>query len=113
MSATKSLEVALGGSFTNDSIIEGTVSGAKAVVDSYDSTNGIIRYHQTEETGFEDFDLGDFVKSEGDSGSGQDVTAINNPEVQPYSGEIIFLENRTPVNRASDQIETIKLVLEF
>lgn len=111
--ATKSLEVAIGATFPNDSIIEGTVSGAKAVVDSYDSINGIIRYHQTEVTGYTDFDLGDYVRVVGDSGTGQDVTAINNPEVQPYSGEVIFLENRTPVNRASDQIETIKLVLEF
>jgi hypothetical protein len=113
LSATKSLTVAIGGTFANDSTIEGTISGAKAIVDSYDSVNGIIRIHQTEETGYEDFDLGDYIRTEGDAGSGQDLTAINNPEVQPYSGEVIFLENRTPVNRASDQIETIKLVLEF
>jgi hypothetical protein len=113
LTATKSIEIAVGGTFDNDSVIEGTVSGAKGIVDSYDAVNGIIRYHQTEETGFVDFDLGDFVRPEGDSGAGQDVTAINNPEVEPYSGQVIFLENRTPVNRASDQIETIKLVLEF
>jgi hypothetical protein len=113
LSATKALVVALGGSFANDSEIEGTVSGAKAIVDSYDSVNGIIRFHQTEATGYVDFDTGDFIRVVGDAGAGQDCTAINNPEVQPYSGEVIFLENRTPVNRASDQIETIKLVLEF
>lgn len=113
LSATKSLEVALGGTFVNDTEIQGTISGAKAIVDSYDSVNGIIRFHQTEATGYLDFDLGDFIRPSGDSGAGQDCTAINNSEVQPYSGEVIFLENRTPVNRASDQIETIKLVLEF
>jgi len=113
LSATKSLEVATGGAFINDSIFEGTVSGARGIVDSYDAINGIIRYHQTEVTGFVDFDLADFVRPDGDAGAGQDVTAINNPEVEPYSGQVVFLENRTPVNRASDQIETIKLVLEF
>lgn len=113
LATTKNLEIALGGTFLNDSVFEGTVSGAKGVVDSYDSTNGIIRYHQTEATGFDTFTTSDFVRPEGDSGSGQDVTAVNNPESQPYSGDIIFLENRAPVNRASDQIETIKLVLEF
>jgi hypothetical protein len=113
MSATKSLTVATGGTFAVDSVFEGTQSGATGVVDSYDSVNGIIRYHQTEATGYINFTASDFVRPEGDSGSGVDVTAINNPEVQPYSGEVIFLENRTPVNRASDQIETIKLVLEF
>lgn len=113
LSATKSLEIATGGTFANDSVFEGTVTGAKGIVDSYDATNGIIRYHQTEETGYTDFSTADYVRPEGDSGAGQDVTAINNPEVEPYSGQVIFLENRTPVNRASDQIETIKLVLEF
>lgn len=113
LSATKSLDVATGGAFAVDSTIEGTSSGAKAIVDHYDATNGVIRYHQTEATGYEDFTTSDFVRIEGDTGSGQDVTAVNDPEVQPYSGEIVFLENRTPVNRAGDQIETIKLVLEF
>lgn len=113
LATTKNLVIALGGTFLNDSIFEGTVSGAKGVVDSYDSTNGIIRYHQTEATGFDTFTTSDFVRPEGSSGSGQDVTAVNNSEAQPYSGDIIFLENRAPVNRAGDQIETIKLVLEF
>jgi hypothetical protein len=113
LSATKSLDVATGGTFANDVTIEGTITGAKAIVDSYDATNGIIRYHQTEATNYVDFTVSDFVRVVGDAGSGQDVTAINNPEVQPYSGQVIFLENRTPVNRASDQIETVKLVLEF
>jgi len=113
LSATASLEVALGASFTVDSTIEGTVTGAKGIVDSYDSVNGIIRYHQTEATGYDAFTTSDFIRLEGDAGAGVDCTAVNNPEVQPYSGEIVFLENRTPVNRASDQIETIKLVLEF
>jgi hypothetical protein len=113
LAATKSLAIAVGGTFNNDSVFEGTVTGAKAIVDSYDSVNGIIRYHQTEATGYVDFSTSDYVRPQGDSGAGQDVTAINNPEVEPYSGQVIFLENRTPVNRASDQIETIKLVLEF
>ena len=113
LSTTGSLEIATGGTFTVDSTIEGTVTGAKGIVDSYDSVNGIIRYHQTEETGFDTFTDSDFIRLEGDSGSGQDCTAVNDPEAEPYSGEIVFLENRTPVNRASDQIETIKLVLEF
>jgi hypothetical protein len=113
LKATKSLTIALGGAFANDSVFEGTVSGAKGVVDSYDSTNGIIRYHQTADTGFTDFTASDYVRPDGDSGAGQDVTAVTSPEVEQYSGEVIFLENRTPINRAGDQIETIKLVLEF
>lgn len=113
LSATKSMEVGLGGLFLNDQVIEGTVTGARAIVDSYDSQNGILRYHQTEVTGFIDFAVTDSVRLFGDAGVGQQVVALVDPEVQPYSGEVIFLENRTPINRAGDQIETIKLVLEF
>lgn len=113
LAATKSLEVATGETFTVDTVIEGTTTGAKGVVVAYDAVNGIIRYHQTEETGFVDFTTSDSVRLDGDTGSGQAVNAVNDPEVEPYSGDIIFIENRTPVNRAGDQIETIKLVLEF
>ena len=30
-----------------------------------------------------------------------------------FSGDILYVENRSPVTRASDQIEDIKLVVEF
>tara|TARA_B110000908_G_scaffold21081_1_gene23713 strand:+ start:2277 stop:3608 length:1332 start_codon:yes stop_codon:yes gene_type:complete len=112
MMATKQLVIATGGTFANDSVFEGTVTGAKGIVDSYDSANGIIKYHQTQVTGFTSFSTSDVVRPVGNSG-GQAVGSLVNPEVEPYSGEVIFLENRTPINRAGDQIETIKLVLEF
>ena len=36
-----------------------------------------------------------------------------NPELQPDSGQIVYLENRKPIARASDQTEDIKLIIEF
>jgi len=101
------------GSYASDEEIEGTSSGARAIVDHYDSANGVIRYHQTDETGYEAFTTSDNIREYGTSDTGVGVDTLGNPEVQPFSGEVVFLENRTPVNRASDQIETIKLVLEF
>lgn len=41
------------------------------------------------------------------------ISAINNPGLRPYSGDIIYLENRLAINRSSDQIEDIKLIVEF
>jgi hypothetical protein len=35
------------------------------------------------------------------------------PELQPNSGDIIYMENRRLITRAADQIEDIKLVIEF
>jgi hypothetical protein len=36
-----------------------------------------------------------------------------NPELQPDSGNVIYIENRKPISRASDQTEDIKLIVEF
>ena len=36
-----------------------------------------------------------------------------NPELQPDSGNILYLENRKPIQRDSDQTEDIKLIIEF
>jgi len=36
-----------------------------------------------------------------------------NPELEPDSGHILYVENRRPISRASDQTEDIKIVVEF
>ena len=36
-----------------------------------------------------------------------------NPELEPNSGKILYIENRRPISRASDQTEDIKIVVEF
>ena len=36
-----------------------------------------------------------------------------NPELQPDSGNIIYNENRSPISRATDQTEDIKIIVEF
>ena len=41
------------------------------------------------------------------------TTGYANPELQPDSGNIIYLENRKPIQRDSDQTEDIKVVVEF
>ena len=41
------------------------------------------------------------------------TTGYANPELQPDSGNIVYLENRKPIQRDSDQTEDIKLIIEF
>ena len=36
-----------------------------------------------------------------------------NPELDADSGNIIYLENRKPISRSNDQIEDIKVIVEF
>ena len=40
-------------------------------------------------------------------------TVLYEPELQPQTGDIIYLENRTPITRSSEQSEDIKIVIEF
>ena len=42
-----------------------------------------------------------------------DNPAVVGPEVLGDSGQMIFLENRSPINRASNQTEDIKVIIEF
>lgn len=35
------------------------------------------------------------------------------PEINVFSGEVVYIENRSSINRASDQIETIKALVNF
>ena len=110
---TKSLSVATGGSFGTDSMIEGTDTGASAMVIEYDSVNGIIYFVQNEDTGFVNFTDDDNIRVVGDTGSGQDCTSVNDAGIVQYSGDVMFMENRTSVSRGADQIETIRLVIAF
>lgn len=49
-----------------------------------------------------------------DSGAtGTVVLPVTVPEVQPYSGQLLYIDNIKPVSRASDQIEDFKIVLKF
>jgi hypothetical protein len=41
------------------------------------------------------------------------IAAIATPGLQPYTGDILYVENRVPISRASDQIEDIKLIIQF
>ena len=36
-----------------------------------------------------------------------------NPDVEPYSGEIIYVDNRAPITRSKSQKEELKIVVEF
>ena len=40
-------------------------------------------------------------------------SAIEGPDLKPYTGDILYVENRSPISRASDQIEDVKLIINF
>jgi len=49
----------------------------------------------------------------GAGGGSGTISSISTPGLQPYSGDIIYIENRVPIARSTDQIEDIKLIIQF
>jgi hypothetical protein len=52
------------------------------------------------------------IKSTSETNIAQ-VTAIKGPEANTFSGEILYTENISPVTRDTEQIEDIKIILDF
>lgn len=47
------------------------------------------------------------------SGATGTISVVSTPGLQPYTGDILYVENRVPIARATDQIEDIKLIIQF
>ena len=106
------------GTFQNDEVITGGTSGAKGKVVNWDSTNRILKYIQTQWTGIDSVkNITAFAGTEVVTGATSSATAtmsaVNNPEIAYHSGDVMYVENRVPITRASDQTENIKLIVEF
>jgi len=41
------------------------------------------------------------------------VNGLSNPEVQSYSGDLIYIDNRPPITRSKNQKEDIKVIIQF
>ena len=120
LSAFKKLHVASGldaANITGDQIVEGT-STAKAIVDYYDDAESILYVHQTRETGYLPFDSGETVTVTEGGGSTTTVAVAGLPVLRPsevnrFSGECIYIDNRSPVQRDNEQTEDIKVVIDL
>ena len=126
--------------FVVDERIEQTVTGGVAkgkvvswTLDSGSTTSGVLKYFQSPEyhtdngvvRAFESNAANDVVGqlslAEGtvDTASNASTLGITftgglaSPEIENNSGDIIYIENRRLITRAADQIEDIKLVIEF
>ena len=49
----------------------------------------------------------------GAGGATGTIAIIDDPGLEPYSGDLLYVENRVPIGRADDQIEDVKLVIQF
>jgi len=122
------------GTFTVDEKITQTTTGAIGKVVEYDAANRILHYIQTR---FNDEGLSSLGNRTAFSGAnvitGATSGATGTPsatasetadqitftsgykdtELDRHKGDVLYIENRAPITRASDQTENIKLVIEF
>ena len=96
-------------SFTNDKFIRGATSNTAAFVDDIDSD--FIYYHQNENTGFGAFQDGETLNESDGSGVGTISDADLNGVVDPFSGELLYVENRARIVRNTAQQEDIKVII--
>ena len=128
------------GVFEADEVITQASTGASGKVVEWDTVLSILYYQQESFKGFgTNATTGGLVAFSGtnlitggtsgatgtpSSTSSETVTLANSntltltsgyatPELQEDSGDIIYLENRKPIQRASDQTEDIKIIIEF
>ena len=123
------------GTFTTDEEINQASTGAVGKVVEWDATNRILYYIQTRHSdagvdangNLTSFSGANVITGQGGgSPTGTPDTShsatTNNvefvsgyavPEIDHDSGDVLYIENRTPIQRATDQTENIKLVIEF
>ena len=118
-----------GTAFSVDELVTGATSGATGRVVDFTGNNtirmtDIIPSGNSITAGYNGI-YGYFTNTEviaantvGGGGSGASATAngsgaVTGGDLQRFSGDIIYVENRSPISRATDQIEDIKLIIEF
>src|SRR5210317_1236031 len=133
--ATKAVNVTgVSGTFTLDEEINQATTGAVGKVVEWDSVNNILYYIQTRHNNagantdgnIPVFSGANVISGQTSGATGTPETSqsgtVNSvtfssgyaaPELQHDSGDILYVENRTKITRATDQTENIKLIIEF
>lgn len=101
------------GPLQQDEYVNGGTSGAKGKIVTFANTNGAGTEGVIKLIGLE----GTFTATETITGNTSSATAtissVANSELLHNKGEILYLENRNSVSRTADQIEDIKIIVQF
>lgn len=84
----------------------GTATYSGRVVD-WDSSNSVISLTETVGT------ISSAIITGLTSGASRFVIQITNPDVKPYSGDVLYIENVTPIQRSINQTESISTLIQF
>ena len=122
LDATKSITFSgTPGSFQADEKITQASSGAVGCVVDFNSTTKVLRYIQPQFTNqgvdsngnLTAFSSTNTVTGATSGATGTPSSHDITPELTADSGDILYIENRKPISRASDQTENVKLIVEF
>jgi len=109
ISQTTNLDVVAGTTYTlNEYVYQGNVLNPTAYAYINAQTTNGVRLSRVKGTFVTGLALVGTTSS-----SSRTVTAISNPEFEPYTGDILYVENSIKADRADGQAENIKLVISF
>jgi hypothetical protein len=118
LKATKEIVMSSLEDYIEDEVITGGSSGAVGrvinILKDNNTNTTTVRYIllRAQNINGQDFTVGEDVTGSESLAVGIISSRIN-PEVEAHSGDIMYVENRRLINRAPDQIEDIKIVVEM
>lgn len=107
--------------FSPDKTIEGSTSGARAYIDRVvngavsDTPPAKIYFHQNKNTGFKVFTAGEVITEIDGPGEGRLDSGDwrVDGEFDPWTGDIMYIDNRSAVERVSTQSEDVKVIIQL
>jgi hypothetical protein len=118
LAMTKLVVTGKTGDFTAGEVITGSTSGAKGRLAWFANTNlaktqgAVYLAHVSRAGTGQNFSSSETITG-GTSGKTATITSRTNPAVRHFSGDILYIENRTPVNRDAVQQEDAKILVRF
>jgi len=110
VSLTTDIVITSGTDFTIDELVYQGTDSANSTFSGYvvDNSASLVKLNEVRGT----IQVGVNLKGNTSTVS-RTVVNVTQPELQPMTGDLIYVENRTPVSRASNQAENIKFVVKF
>ena len=96
------------GTYSPDDIVTGATSNATAYVVDFNSTSNVLRLIQVHGV----FQIGETL-TDNTSSAISSISAIAQPDIQPNTGLILTTEHMSPVTRAANQLEDVKVIIPF
>jgi hypothetical protein len=111
----------INGTWVEDRIVSATSGNtpfSQAYIDAVDSVNATgtearLLVHQNETTGFTLFEGQGSLAVEDTSNNEGTIVSYLRGEVDPLSGELLYIDNRAAVDRSAEQTEDLKIVIQL